>query len=370
MRSILMQSGPFAVRFWHRFGFAHHRKAWCGCPDPAFGPSWRFTTRFGRLGWCAKLQQNAGHHPTHLSRRDRTLGAFPRTQDSLAELFGHQQLIARTRHDPTPAFHLLRRTQVCLLPKQVLLEKAIAMLLRETLAIPGAHLLQRDVLLACPEKPTFPRVAFGITGGFPQHADHTHFDFRRLAEMQAFPAGDHHALAVLIDPFPLGIGRSMRLGACPLKERAMFAGRAALLLLARGRRPIQFAIAFEPNERLKLQLTTGTHKASGCVPAIRQQDRTLPQFSRQPTQLLDPAPESGLRACNAALIQNAHPATGLLWQEHQRRKLPAHADWFSGMLLLSMPSQIRSAVGFPSSKACTKTERKRSTLMRPSCNAS
>src|SRR6266513_5090392 len=153
MRSIVRHLRPFAVRFWHRFGFTHYQKAWCGRPDSAFGPSGRFTTRFGSPSRCANLHQNGGHHPTHLSRRDRALLTFPRTQDRLAELLAQQQLIAGTRHDPTPAFDLLRRAQVRLGPQQVLLEIAVAMLLRETLAIPGAHLLQRDVLFAGPDEP-------------------------------------------------------------------------------------------------------------------------------------------------------------------------------------------------------------------------
>src|SRR6266851_3945194 len=152
MTTISLQSGPFPVRFGHRFGLAHDRKAWRGCSDSAFGASGRFTTRFGRLRWFPNLHKNAGHHATHLSRRGSARFAFPRTQDCLTEVLGHQQLIAGTRHDPTPAFHLLRRTQVCLSPEQILLEKAIAMLLREALAIPGAHLFQRDVLLAGPDE--------------------------------------------------------------------------------------------------------------------------------------------------------------------------------------------------------------------------
>ncbi len=36
------------------------------------------------------------------------------------------------------------------------------MLLREALAIPGAYLLQGDVLASCPDEPTFARVAFGV----------------------------------------------------------------------------------------------------------------------------------------------------------------------------------------------------------------
>jgi hypothetical protein len=34
---------------------------------------------------------------------------------------------------------------------------------------------------------------------------------------------------------------------------------------------------------------------------------------------------------NASLLQNAHPTTGLLGQEHQRRKLPAPTSRFAGM---------------------------------------
>src|SRR5437588_5405569 len=184
MTTMMMHLGPCAVRFWHRFGFTHHQKAWCGRPDSAFGPAGRFTTWFGTRSRGANLRQNARHHPAHLSRRDRALFAFPRTQHRLAQVLAEQQLIAGTRHDPTPAFHLLRRAQVSRRPEQVLLEKAIAMLLGEALAIPGAHQLQGDVLVAGPDEPTFTRVAFGITGGFPQHADHTDLRLGRLAEMQ------------------------------------------------------------------------------------------------------------------------------------------------------------------------------------------
>src|ERR1700682_133218 len=158
MRPICKHLGPFAVRFWHRFGFTHDQKAWRGCPDSTLGPAGRFTTRFGTRIRCAKLRQNAGHHPTHLSRRDRALLTFPWTQHRLAELLAEQQLIAGTRPDTTTAVHLLRRPQVGLGPEQVLFQIAVAMLLGEALAIPGAHLLQRDVLLAGPDEPTFTRV--------------------------------------------------------------------------------------------------------------------------------------------------------------------------------------------------------------------
>ncbi len=108
MTMMLLHSSPFAVRFWHRFGFEHHRKAWRRRSNPTCGPSGRFSTRFGRFGRCANLHQNAGHHATYLSRGDRTLLAFPWTQNRLTEMLGQQQLIASTGHDPTPAFDLRR----------------------------------------------------------------------------------------------------------------------------------------------------------------------------------------------------------------------------------------------------------------------
>src|SRR5258708_5167271 len=314
MRPILLHLGPFAMRFWDRFGFAHHRKAWCVRPWSACGPAGRFSTRFGPQGGCAKLLQKAGHDATHLPRGGRTLCAFPRTQHRQAELLAEQQLIAGTGHDPTPAFHLLRGTQMRLFPQQVLLEKAIAMLLGEALAIPTADLLQRHVLLARPDEPTFARIPFGIPGGFPLHADHTDFGLGCLTEMQVLPARDHHALAVLIDAFPLGISRSIRLLPCALKERAMFAGSATLLGLPWGRGSIPFAIAFEPNERLRPQVATSLHKAAHRVPPIGQYNDAPPGQAKHCSQLLNPPLDRGPLGANASLFQNADPTTGLFGQ--------------------------------------------------------
>jgi hypothetical protein len=120
MTPIARHLSPFAVRFGHRFGLAHHGKAWSGHSDLAFGPAGRFSTRFRPRGWCAKLTQKSGHHATHLSRSGRTLCAFPGTQQCHAERLSKQQLIAGTGHQPTPAFNLLRGAQVLLGPEQVL----------------------------------------------------------------------------------------------------------------------------------------------------------------------------------------------------------------------------------------------------------
>src|SRR5437588_347973 len=188
MTRLLMHLGPFALRFWHRFGFAYHRKAWGRCSLPTFLPARRFSAGFGRSSRCANLLQNAGHHATHLLRGNRPLLAFPGTLKSESKLFAQQQLIASTGQQPTPAFHLFGGTQMRLFPKQILLEKTIAMFLREALAIPGAYLLQGHLLASSPHEPAFARVAFAVTGGFPLHADHTDLSLWGLSEMQLLPA--------------------------------------------------------------------------------------------------------------------------------------------------------------------------------------
>src|SRR5437667_5653167 len=331
MTIMLLPSSPFAAGFGHRFGFAHHHKAWCRRSGATCGPARRFSTRFGTLGGCAKLQQNAGHHATHLSRGEHSLLAFPRTQHRLAKRLGQQQLIASTGYDPTPAFELLRRAQVGVGPEQILLEKAIAMLLGETLAIPGAHLLQGDLLLVDPHEPTLTRVAFAVSSGFPQQADHTNLRLGCLAEMQPTPTRNHDPLTVLIDPLPLGIGWAIGLGTTALKERAMLAGCAALFWLAWGCCPIQLAVALQPDQSASTQLMASARKAGSGIPTIRQQDDPTPDQGQDRAQLLNTHFDGGLVTANATLLQDAHPTTGLLGQEHQRRKLVAPADGFGGM---------------------------------------
>jgi hypothetical protein len=198
------------------------------------------------------------------------------------------------------------------------------MLLGEALAIPGAHLLQGQVLVSDPDEPTLTRVAFGIASRLPLHANDPELDKRGLPEMQSFPTRDDHALALLIGALPLRIGRALGLGARSLKQRAVFAGRPAFAR-ARGSATIQFAVALEPDERPTAQLATRLHKASHPIPAISQHDDRTLEEREHGTQLVDAHLDGRLLAANAPLLQDADPATGLLWQEHHRRKLPAHA---------------------------------------------
>src|SRR5690348_7568251 len=193
MTTMVKPSGYFALRFWHLFGFAHHGKAWCRRPLPAFAPARRFSAWFGRQSWCAKLLQKAGHPSAHLLRGDRALFAFPRTQQSQAAVLTEQQQVASTSHDPTPAFHLFRGAQMGRRPEQVLLEEAIAMLLGEAPTIPRTDLLQAHFLRTGPDEPALARVALGIACGLPLHADHAYLQLWGLPKVQVVPTGDDHA---------------------------------------------------------------------------------------------------------------------------------------------------------------------------------
>jgi hypothetical protein len=194
----VLPSGLFRGRFWDRFRLFDHRKAWSGRPLLAFAPSGRFSARFGHAGGCANQLQKAGHGPTHLPRRHRTLFALPRTHEGQIELFAQQQQIVRASHDPTPPFHLHGGAQMRPCPEQVLFEKAVAMLLGESLAIPRTHLLQGHVLFACPKEPTDAWVPFAVTGPIALYAKDTDLLLWHLAKVQVFPAGHHPPFALLI----------------------------------------------------------------------------------------------------------------------------------------------------------------------------
>ena len=69
------------------------------------------------------------------------------------------QLVSHHRHQIRPALHLLGCTQARLVPQQILLVEAIAMLLPETSPIQARQLLCRRALLAQPPEPGYARVA-------------------------------------------------------------------------------------------------------------------------------------------------------------------------------------------------------------------
>src|SRR5207245_10371475 len=93
-----------------------------------------------------------------------------------------------------------------------------------------------------------------------------------LAAMQPTPTRNLDTPAVLIAPFPSGIGWDIGLGTTALRERAMLAGCAALFWLAWGCCPIQLAVALQPDQSSSTQLMASARKAGSGIPTIRQQD--------------------------------------------------------------------------------------------------
>ena len=115
--------------------FAYHREVWKGLGVRAFGTSRRNSARSAQASRCAKLHQKGGHHATNLPRGDGTILAFPRSVQCLSEIACQAQLVEGGDDQPTPALKLLGSPHMHLSPKQIVFEKAVTVLLRETQAI-------------------------------------------------------------------------------------------------------------------------------------------------------------------------------------------------------------------------------------------
>src|SRR2546428_14008361 len=119
---------------------AHHREAWSRLGSKAFGPSRRFSAWLARTSWCANLQQNHRHHPTYLLGSHRTIRRLPRSMQGLPQLTCQIELVKDQDHQPTPALKLSRRGDMDTGPEQLLLEKAVVVLLREAATLLRRHL--------------------------------------------------------------------------------------------------------------------------------------------------------------------------------------------------------------------------------------
>src|SRR6266581_5545210 len=125
----------------------YQREASSGLRSKAFGPSGRFSAWLARACRCAKLQQNRRHHATHLLWCHRTIRTLPWPMQGLPKLTCQIQLVHHQRHQPTPALKLLRGAHMHPRPEQLLLEKAVAMLLREASTILLSNLRQGHDLI-------------------------------------------------------------------------------------------------------------------------------------------------------------------------------------------------------------------------------
>src|SRR5579883_1344102 len=348
MRSIQMPSSALASRFRLRFGLAHHRRA---CSSGHRGPKltpWRFSTRFGYLGRCANLRQHVCHDPTHLPRRHPLAPAFPGTIGGLAKHPSQNQLVHRAGHHQTPALKLLWGTHMYLRPQQVLFEKAIAVFVGEAPSIARCHLGQRQFLFPHPNKPAFARIALAPARLFPQDTNHHHLHVPRLSEVYPFPSLHHQWFATPIAPLPRRVWFSPGLGTIALKELPIFAGGPTFSWRMRGSRSIELAIAFEADQGPQVQPLACLHERTGRIPAVGQQSRRRRQQRAHPFQLLDPHRDRSLRCADPTLREDATPTTGLLWQEHHARELPAHTHRFGGVRQIGHVDHpaIRARFGF------------------------
>src|SRR5215469_476741 len=329
MRSILIQSSRSATLFGFRFGLANHFIAWCRSNHRSFLPPWRFSARFGHTRWCTNLLQNGQHHPTHLPGSDQSRSSFPGTIQGLPQRAGQHQLVHGCGYHQAPALKLLRSAHAHFRPEEILLEKAIGVLVREAASIRRCHLSKRKLVQPDPNKPTLPGVAFGVMCSHAHDTIDDDFDLSRLSKMQMPPGLHLDRPALLIYSRPGLIGRFPRFWSAALKQRSILARCPASAF--GWSRSIQLAIALEAHQRPDLEPMTGLEKRSCHVPAISQQANIRRQECFELLQLLDSDCYRRLVAANAALRENGSPTAGLSRQQHDGRELPSYADRLLGM---------------------------------------
>ena len=156
-----------------------------------------------------------------------------------------------------------------LCPKQILLEKAIAVLLRETPTIVRSHLWKGNEVIEH-HKPADPWIAFGLFGRLSLHPNDLQDQFAILLEMQVAPATRAHvpALGVLLVAHVLGW--PMGFLAFALKKRTIF-GAGSPFVEAHPR-TVELAITFEAHQDTVAQLLASPQERGGAVPPIGHHD--------------------------------------------------------------------------------------------------
>lgn len=225
------------------FGFAKHWRAFRFRDLRSFCPPRRFSTRFGQARRGAKLQQNAGHDPTYLSRRDALSTVFPGMKARLTKPTGQHQLVHRRGNDHAPTLKLLRGANMYLRPQQILFEKPIAVFMGETSSIARRQLRKGKLRGSNPDKPAFAWITFGAFGSFSQDTKDGQFHLSCLSKMHVMPRLNHERLATPILPLKACIRLSPGFGMASLKEVSIFPRCASLSRQARWSRSVELAIA-------------------------------------------------------------------------------------------------------------------------------
>ena len=203
--------GPFATLFGHGCRFFDDRKAWGRGSDSAFGPAWRFSACFGRLGRCAQDDKNWGHGPADLLGRDRTCAAFPRQAHGSHQRTGQDQLVLHGSQKPRPTLKLFRRAQAGLVPEQGLFLETIAMLVGVAPLVERPDPSQGSRSLTNPEKPTHAGITLSVSRPKARHADHRSGKLTRLFQMQVLPGLHLQPMPFLVLIFPHPIRGTLRL---------------------------------------------------------------------------------------------------------------------------------------------------------------
>ncbi len=152
---------------------------------------------------------NKFQHPApHLLWSRGALCVFPRAELRGNQIAGQDQVIVNDSHQMRPALELGWGTQARFVPEQRLFVKAITVLLTKTQDIPHRDLWDVGILIANPDEPTGPRIAFAISCLRALYPDDRQVEVTSPFDVQMFPPPkpDEPPLGIFVFPLPIRVG--------------------------------------------------------------------------------------------------------------------------------------------------------------------
>src|SRR6266516_4794109 len=278
-------------------------------------------------GWGTQTCQQFVHPASHLLWGRLALLVFPWAQFWLNQVAGQHQMVMHNGDHVTPALKLLWGPQTRGFPQQRLFVKAIPMLLPEAQSVSQSNLSQIGLWVADPDKPTDAWVTLLVGRMRPHHAQNSDWQPASLFDMHVLPPAHLHWTIVVIGALPHAIWLPMRRRILWLQLGSIFAWSPFLARWGWGH-PVEAAIANDPAQHSNAQPTTTTPQPGGIIASVQRDNRVGWDVWDQADQLCVGHLDSGRLRCDSLLIQDVGPATGRIWQDHQRRKLPAKGDRF------------------------------------------
>src|SRR5579871_1434803 len=220
---------------------------------------------------------------------------------------------------------LLRSAQTRLLPQQILLVKAKAVFQTVTTRIRGRDLAEGRQRLPYEEKPTHPRIALCIGSPMTGDPDHTHGHGSGFLEVQVLPTGHFDLVLVGVLAFPEPIRGRVGGRIATFEGGSVLSGRPTFAR-AWGSRSVEDPVLGQACQQITREPRGQSDKGDAAVVTVAEEQIAFLQERSQLFELLAGYLCLRVLAGNTYTVHRKGPATGLLGQQSDHRKLPPGDD--------------------------------------------